>query len=56
MRARMPTVAAFIDELRAAFGKDVIDECIRRGMREGGGRDWYFAASENGHHIGRSRA
>lgn len=50
MRARMPTVAAFIDELRAAFGKDEVDGWIRAGLRNGS-----FRAEENGHVIGGQR-
>lgn len=48
MRADMPTVAAWIDELRAAFGREVIDEAIRKGMA---GLPT-FHASENGHEVG----
>lgn len=55
MRERMPGVAAFVDALRDAFGREHIDECIRRGMREGEGPDWYFSAWENGHTIGRQK-
>jgi hypothetical protein len=43
MRDLMPTVAAWIDAMRAAFGKDVIDQALR---------DPAFHASENGHTIG----
>lgn len=44
----MPTVAGWIDDLRAAFGADMINEAIRNGMA--GGTDFY--ACENGHEIG----
>ena len=44
----MPEVTAFIDSLREAFGKDHIDQQIRRGMRG----EPVFYARENGHQIG----
>lgn len=43
----MPGVAAFIDALRAAFGKQHIDRQIVQGLRNG-----TFYASENGHTMG----
>lgn len=49
LRAEMPQTAAWIDELRAAFGADTINNAIRAGMK--GGADFY--ASENGREIGR---
>lgn len=48
MRAEMPITAAWIDRMRAAFGKEHIDSIIRRGMRG----DPVFSASEAGHTIG----
>ena len=52
MRDQMPVVAAFVDDLRAVFGKDEIDGQIRKGMKG----EAAFFASENGHEIGaRSR-
>ena len=48
MRDQMPEVAAFIDRLRDAFGKDEIDQQIRRGMRG----EPTFYARENGQVIG----
>lgn len=48
LREQMPTVAAIIDEFRAAFGKESIDKVIRAGMK---GQPVFFA-SENGHTIG----
>jgi len=48
MREQMPTVAALIDELRAAFGKDSIDGQVRKGMN---GQPMFWA-SENGHTVG----
>ena len=47
-RQTMPLVAAWIDEMRAAFGADIIDEAIRRGMRG----EPTFWARENGHELG----
>jgi len=44
----MPAVAAFIDDLRTAFGKDAIDGQIRNGLQ---GLP-HFHASENGRQIG----
>ncbi|WP_019142485.1 hypothetical protein [Noviherbaspirillum massiliense] len=48
-RARddMPVVTAWIDALRAAFGKDEIDAAIRRGLGDG-----TFWAMENGRIVG----
>lgn len=48
MREQMPEVAAFIDKMRDAFGKEHIDQQIRKGMR---GEPVFFAR-ENGHQIG----
>lgn len=48
LRLQMPKTAEFIDEMRAAFGKDVIDSIIRAGMD---GQP-VFHATENGHEIG----
>lgn len=47
MRDKMPTVTAFIDELRAVFGRDEIDQAIREGMADG-----TFRACEDGHEVG----
>lgn len=47
MRQAMPTVAAFIDDLRAAFGEEEVTGWIREGMRTG-----RFYASEGGVEIG----
>lgn len=33
LRAELPDMAAWIDSLRRAFGKDRVDEQIRRGMK-----------------------
>jgi hypothetical protein len=43
----MPAVAAWIDELRAALGRELVDEAIRSGMRDG-----TFRATEGGHEVG----
>lgn len=44
----MPIVAAWIDEMREAFGKEHIDEVIKAGMK---GKSVFFA-SEGGHTVG----
>lgn len=49
LRAEMPHVTAFIDDLRAVFGADDINAQIRKGM---GGLPGYFHATENGHEVG----
>jgi hypothetical protein len=48
LREDMPTVAAWVDDLRAAFGADYMNGAIRAGLR--GGRT--FWAAEGGHEIG----
>ena len=48
LRQAMPTVAAWIDELRAAFGAESINPAIRNGMAGG----TQFFAQENGHTLG----
>lgn len=48
LRAEMPIVAAFIDDLRAAFGAKCINDTIRAGID---GQP-VFHASENGHQVG----
>lgn len=48
LREAMPLVTAFIDEMREAFGADVINRAIKNGMN--GGCDFY--ASENGQEVG----
>lgn len=49
MRAAMPTVAAWIDELRRTFGDDQVDPSIRAGMRGEANRFW---AQEGGNELG----
>lgn len=44
----MPTVRAWIDDLRAAFGSDLIDGQIRAGMRG----EPVFCAQEAGRTVG----
>ena len=44
----MPQTAAFIDVLRAAFGKDAVDPQIRDGLKG----EPTFWAKENGREIG----
>ncbi len=48
LRDQMPTVAQWIDELREAFGKEMIDTQIRKGMQGEG----CFYARENGIEVG----
>lgn len=48
LRQKMPLVAAFIDDLRAAFGAECINDIIRAGLQ---GQP-VFHASENGYQIG----
>lgn len=48
MRETMPTVAAIIDDLRAAFGADAINPSIKGGMA---GVPTFYAR-ENGHEVG----
>jgi hypothetical protein len=52
LRLAMPTTAAWIDSLRAAFGADQIDPSIKSGMKGGSA----FYASENGHVLGKQDA
>lgn len=48
-RSAMPLVTAWIDDLRAAFGADIIDSQIRAATRDGLPT---FHASEAGRRIG----
>lgn len=48
MRKDMPGVTAFIDDLRATFGKEMIDGQIRKGIN---GQPTFWAR-ENGHEVG----
>lgn len=44
----MPVTTAFIDQMREAFGVEIIDAAIRGGLRGDGS----FFARENGHEVG----
>ena len=48
LRADMPTVAGWIDDLRAAFGAETINAAIRAGMN---GQPTFYA-EENGRAVG----
>ena len=49
LRDQMPRTAAFIDDLRAAFGAEAIDAAIRAGIKGEPGR---FHATEAGQSVG----
>ena len=49
LRDAMPATAAFIDDLREAFGADQINAAIKKGMA---GIPGHFHARENGHEAG----
>lgn len=49
MRENMPLTAAWIDQLREAFGTESINNSIRLGMQ--GFPDW-FHATEGAHEVG----
>lgn len=51
LREKMPGVAAFVDSLRLAFGKEMVDHMIRTGLRDG-----TFWAVENGLVVGQPPA
>lgn len=53
MRDKMPLCAAFIDDLREAFGRDEIDNAIRLGLHPDCPPEKRFFASENGHVLGK---
>lgn len=44
----MPIVTAWIDGLREVFGRELMDDVIRNGLRGAGG----FCARENGIEVG----
>lgn len=48
LRQAMPTVAAWVDELREAFGADAINPALRNGAAGGA----LFYATEGGQTIG----
>lgn len=47
LRERMPIIDAFIDDLRAAFGREAIDRAIHAGLRDGS-----FHAIEGDEEVG----
>lgn len=49
LRQAMPATAAFIDDLREAFGADQINAAIKKGMA---GIPGHFHAREAGHEAG----
>ena len=51
-RSKMPQVTAFIDDLRAAFGVDEIDNVIRRGLHADCKSEQRFFAAEAGYEMG----
>jgi len=52
MRDQMPVVAAFIDDLRAVFGRSEVNAVIREGLKpECEPRDRFFAR-EGGQQLG----
>lgn len=51
LREKMPGVTAWIDSLREAFGKEMVDKMIRTGLRDG-----TFWAVENGLVVGQPPA
>jgi hypothetical protein len=52
LRSEMPTVAAWIDELRAVFGAASINQSIRDGLQPGVRSPLGFFAEEGGHTLG----
>lgn len=46
-REQMPSITAFIDDLRTEYGKEQIDQSVRSGLRNG-----TFWAIENGYYVG----
>lgn len=48
LREKMPCTADFVDRLREAFGKEYIDDIIRKGLRG----EAVFYAEENGITLG----
>lgn len=48
MRAKMPECAAWLDQMRQAFGESEVTGWIRDGIAHG-----RFYAAENGHEIGK---
>jgi hypothetical protein len=53
MRAKMPRCAAFVDDLRLAFGAEEINNVIKRGLRPEAKPEHRVHFSEAGHVLGR---
>ncbi len=53
MRAKMPVCAAFVDDLRAAFGTEDINNVIKRGLRPDAKPAHRVHFVEAGHELGR---
>jgi hypothetical protein len=49
LRSAMPLTAAWVDQQRGRFGKDHVNDCIRRALR--GERNLFYAV-EAGHVLG----
>lgn len=49
MRDAMPKTAEWVDKRRAEWGRDHVNDCVRRAM---GGEPGYFYAMEAGHVLG----
>lgn len=49
MRAAMPGITAWLDDLRRVFGEDEFNEQIRKGLRG----ECVFYVAENGHEMGK---
>ena len=54
MRAKMPHCAAFVDDLREAFGVEEINSVIKRGQRPDAKAEHRVSFSEAGHVLGSS--
>ena len=52
MRAKMPICAAFVDDLREAFGVEDITNVIKRGLRPEASPEHRVLFSESGHVLG----
>ncbi len=54
MRNKMPACAAFVDDLREAFGAEEINSVIKRGLRPECPPELRAHFVEAGHELGRS--
>ena len=52
MRAKMPTCAAFVDDLREAFGAEASNDVIKRGLRPECRPEHRAYFAEAGHVLG----